>query len=76
MTAAVSYDNMSFLEFKKLGKELLDALPDASLEEADAGFKCLTLAYLNGNFSEIDQYQASIVLQIIGRKVLQKEMGI
>ena len=59
---------------KRLGKEFLDALPTATIEEADNGFKCFSLAYLNGNFTDLEQHQAAILLQIISRKFVQREI--
>lgn len=73
---STTYENLSYDDFKRLGKEFLDALPTSTEEEAEAGFKCFTIAYLHGDFNETEQYQASIVVQIIGKKLLQKEMGI
>ena len=58
---------------KRLAKEFLDALPTANIEEADNGLKCFQLAYLSGKFSEADQYQAAILLQIITMKFIARE---
>jgi len=58
---------------KRLAKEFLDALPTANIEEADNGLKCFQLAYLNGEFTEAEQYQAAILLQIISKKFLHRE---
>ncbi len=35
-----------FNGLKKIAKEFIDALPNASFEEADAGWKCFVLAYI------------------------------
>lgn len=59
---------------KRLGKEFLDALPTANLEEADAGFKCFSLAYINGDFNEREQLQAEILLKIMSRKLMEREV--
>jgi len=58
---------------KRLAKEFLDALPTANIDEADAGLRCFQLAYLSGKFTEAEQYQAAILLQIISMKFLRRE---
>jgi len=58
---------------KRLAKEFLDALPTATIEEAVAGLNCFQLAYLNGEFTESEQDQSEILLQIISKKFLHRE---
>ena len=73
MTSTVDTYETDFDGLKRLGKEFLAALPTANIDEADAGLKCFQLAYLNGKFTEAEQYQAAILLQIISMKFLRRE---
>jgi len=72
--AAMNNFEVDLNGLKRLGKEFLDALPTATIEEADNGFKCFTLAYLNGKFDERELLQAEILLQIMSRKFIQREI--
>lgn len=73
-TIPISDYKTDFDGLKHLGKEFLDALPTATIEEADAGFKCFSLAYLNGNFDEREALQAAMLLQIISKKFILREV--
>lgn len=73
-TTTINTLQVDFDGLKRLGKDFLDALPTANIEEADAGFKCFSLAYLNGNFDKRDQHQAAILMQIISRKYVMREI--
>lgn len=64
---------VDFPEFKRLSKEFFDALPSANPEEADAGFKCLTLAYMGMTGSEIEVHQAQYVVKIAARQMMERE---
>lgn len=65
--------SVDFPEFKKLAKEFFDALPEAEEDEAQGGFKCLTLAYINMSGTENEKYQASIVVKQAALKMLESE---
>lgn len=58
---------------KRMAKDFLDALPTATLEQADNGLKCFNLGYLNLEANDLDRYQASLLFQLIGRKFLERE---
>lgn len=58
----------SFPALKRLAKDFLDALPTATPDERDAGWKCFSLAYLQFDGSEIDRHQAAILLTLICRQ--------
>ncbi len=71
-----TYEGLDLNGLKRLGKEFLDALPNATLEEADAGFKCFSLAYLNADFAnDLELNQAAILLQILSKKLIEKEVS-
>ena len=73
-TTPISDYKTDFDGLKRLGKEFLDALPTATIEEADAGLKCFQLAYLNGDFTENEQLQAAMLLKIISKKFIIREV--
>lgn len=58
---------------KRMAKDFLDALPTATLEEADAGLKCFHLGYLNLEANDLERYQATILFQLISRKYTERE---
>lgn len=61
--------------FKQSAKEYLDALPKATSQESiENGFKCLTLIYLNMIGSQMELDSAAIVLKVVGRKMMEKEL--
>lgn len=65
----IDYDNL-----KKLGKEFLDALPTATPNEVENGFKLFSIAYLNSKIeNENDAYRASILMEMVGKKKLEHE---
>lgn len=60
---------------KQLGKELLDALPTANPNEAEAGFKCFALAFISANFSTSnEELQAHILMNIMSKKKIEHEI--
>lgn len=68
---------VSFEQFKKMGKELLDALPTATPEEIEGGWKCFSLAYLGlKDLTERQELEAPLVLSVVGRAKLNHEFGI
>jgi len=60
-------------EFKRMTKDLLDAIPTLNYDELQNGFKCLSLAYLNGNFTESDTVIAVSYLNYVGARVTRRE---
>lgn len=74
MATTVNTLQTDFNGLKRLAKEFLDALPTANIEEADAGFKCFSLAWLHGDFSTLEKLQADILLQIISKKYMLREI--
>jgi hypothetical protein len=66
MSIHVDFDGL-----KRLGKEFLDALPGANVEEAEAGWKCFSLAWLNCRFARAgEEIQALALLKIVSRAYL------
>jgi hypothetical protein len=65
----------NFQEFKKRSKELVDALPELDEEQQKNGFKALGISYFNMDGTDSEIYQASIVLKIVGRKMLEQQLG-
>ena len=59
--------------FKEMAAEFFRTISDANLtqEEADNGFKCLGLAYLGMEGTELELHQASILLEIAANKMIQ-----
>ena len=56
-------------QLKQMAAEFFRALPDASEEEAEAGFKCLSLGYLGLDANDIEQHQAALLVKIAIRKM-------
>jgi len=56
-----------------MASEFFRALPEATDEEADAGFKCLSLGYLGLEANALDQHQAELLMQITGSKMSERE---
>lgn len=52
-----------------MGGEFFRALPGATEEEAEQGFKCLALGYFGLECAPHEQYQAELLLQLAGRKM-------
>lgn len=66
-----------FNGFKKLAGEFFRQLPGANEEEAEAGLKCLSLAYLGMETSDDnEQYQASLVIEMATRKMVERLVAI
>lgn len=63
-------------ELQKMANEFFQALPHASQEEVDAGFKCLSLGYLGMEGSAQEQHQARLLLDIASRKVDEHAAGL
>lgn len=60
---------------KKMGEELLNALPTSTPNEVENGFKLFSIAYLNAKFdNDRDSLQASILMSIIGKKKIEHEI--
>lgn len=59
---------------KRISKEFLDALPGSTVEEADAGWKCFSLAFLGCHFrSKAEEVQGEMLFNILGRKMHELE---
>lgn len=57
-------------QLKRMGKELIDALPTATLDELEAGWKCFGLAYLGCEYtSPRDEIQAVALTKMLSRMV-------
>jgi hypothetical protein len=59
-------------QLKQMAGEFFRALPEATDEEAEAGLKCLSLGYLGLEANALDQHQAELLMQIVGRKVVER----
>jgi len=71
-TIEVSYD-----EFRKMGKTLLDCLHTATEEELEAGWKCFVLAYFGlNNLTPRQEVEAPLLVKVVGREKLKAEFGI
>lgn len=69
MSIYVDFDGL-----KKLGKQFLDALPTANAEEAEAGWKCFVLAWLNCEYSRPgEEIQGEALLRIMSRYKLEHD---
>ena len=67
-------EEVTWSELKAMAGEFFRALPTLEYDQAQNGFKCLTLGYfalvpLNDN----EQYQAEILIQLASQKMLEKE---
>lgn len=63
-------------EFKRRSKELVDAIDNLDLAQLDNGLKALSLSYLSMDGSAGEICEASVVMTMVTRRVLQKEMHI
>lgn len=59
--------------FKAMAAELLRAEPDLDDDGLDNGIKCLNLAFLGATMSDLERYQAKIVLDIAQRRLLARD---
>lgn len=66
---------LNFNGFKQMCKEFVDALPTLDECERNTRFKRLSLAYLGGDFTEIEQAQAAYAFEIVSREFLRYECG-
>lgn len=60
--------------FKRMAKEYFDALPTLDEDGVENGYKALGLAYLQSNFTGLDQHQAVIVLNLATKQRLAREI--
>lgn len=65
-----------WLGFKAKVKEFLDLLPGASTEQSEAGFKAISISYLHMEGSDLELYQASVLLGIANRKMIEEEASL
>jgi hypothetical protein len=63
-----------FAGLKRLGKDFLDLLPTATLEEADNGWKCFGIAFLECDLKPHEEVQARALFSILSRKRLEHEL--
>lgn len=76
MSKAFTIEGYSLDQLKQLGKEFLDALPTATIEEADAGWQCFALAYIGAiTLTEQEEYQSQILFRILAKKMLEFEVN-
>lgn len=61
---------------RQMAGEFFRALPDATDDEAEAGFKCLSLGYIGLEASGIERHQAELLIQIASRKMIEHGAGI
>lgn len=66
-------------QLKRMGKELIDALPTATLEELEAGWKCFGLAYVGCECTSArDEIQAvaltKMLSKMVGMRTLELEL--
>jgi hypothetical protein len=63
-------------EFKRMGKEFLDLLPSANLDEVENGYKALGLAYIGMGGSKSELFQSEILFKILTKKKIEHELGL
>lgn len=63
-------------EFKRRSKELMEAIDDLDPAQLDNGLKALSLSYLSMDGSAGEICEASVVMTMVTRRVLQQEMHI
>ena len=64
---------VDFNGLKQLGKDFLDLLPTSNLEEADNGWKCFGIAFLECDLKPHEEVQARALFSILSRKMLEHE---
>ena len=81
LAAGLTFEGTTWPTFQRLGKDFLDVLPTAGLEEAEAGWKCLGLAYLACAYDESDprqvnarDVQAPVLLKLLGAKFIERQV--
>lgn len=62
--------------FKAKAKEFLDLLPGASGEQAEAGYKAISISYLHMEGSDLELHQARLLLGIANRKMIEEETAL
>jgi hypothetical protein len=77
MTTISNYEKCTLEELKQLGKEFFESIKVVqSQDEADQLFKCFSLAYLNAELkSHIEEVEAEILMGIVGKKMIDYELG-
>lgn len=60
---------MDWSNLKRLAKEFFEMLPTSTESQASAGFKCLALSYFGMHGSELEDYQARLMLQIAAKEM-------
>lgn len=63
--------NTTWPELKQMASEFFKALPDLNEEEAENGFKCLSLGYLGLVADPIEEHQAALLIQIASTKFVE-----
>jgi hypothetical protein len=62
----------SWEEFKKMGKEFMDAAPTLNIDELDNAWKCFSLGYLNMN-ETMWRSSACVLFNMAGKVFVKRE---
>lgn len=69
------FPRATYLDLKRLAKEFHDALPTATPEEADAGFKCFSIAWMNrADMPGYEEVGAVMILKIVSREMIEYQV--
>jgi hypothetical protein len=63
-------------EFRKMAKDLLDAIPTLENNQINDELKRLHLAYLGMKGDDHEVYQAIIVLRVVNEQAFKKQLNI
>lgn len=67
----------NWAELRKVASDFLKAIPEANLEELDAGLKCFNLHYLGlTTQNPLETHQAAILFNLVGSSYLKAEHSI
>ena len=69
-----TFGDMSYEQFAKNGKSFFDRLKEdaTTAEQAEAGLKALTIMYLSLKGTELEEYNASMVIEIATKKMIER----
>jgi hypothetical protein len=74
----VSTFNCDYETFRQVAGDFIKAIPTTSLDELDAGLKCVQLHYLGLN-DDVPEYQvagAAAVLRIVSKEFFKAEFAL